>query len=228
MAPECGLYVPHTRDGNLPSRRGRGGGLWARGRIPLYERLKPPTVRIVQPEVRKIVRNVGQPSFIEAYERTSIYAKLTGYIDKWIVDIGDKVKKGEVLAKLFVPELVEDFRTKKATVKLDEERVLLARKLVDVSEADVKAPEAQLIEAKAILAKYKLRWTAGTRRSSGSRTRSTGAWSTSDPQRVDQPVEIECRVAKRRQGDHFEGRGRVALQAGDSCQGKDRCFRRPG
>ena len=37
------------------------------------------------------------------------------------MDIGDKVKKGQVLATLFVPELVEDFGTKKATVKLDEE-----------------------------------------------------------------------------------------------------------
>ena len=115
---------------------------------------KPPTVRIIQPEVRKIVRVVGQPSFIEAFERTSIYPKLTAYIDKWIVDIGDKVKKGDVLCTLFVPELVEDFGTKKATVKLDEERVELAHKLVKVAEADVKAAEARLIEAKAILAKY--------------------------------------------------------------------------
>ena len=128
---------------------------------------KPPTVRIVQPEVRKIVREVGQPSFIEAFERTSIYPKLTAYIDKWIVDIGDKVKKGEVLATLFVPELVEDSSTKKATVKLDEERVQLARKMVEVAEADVKAAEARLVEAKAILAKYQAevdRWDTEVKR----------------------------------------------------------------
>jgi multidrug efflux pump subunit AcrA (membrane-fusion protein) len=115
---------------------------------------KPPTVQVVHPEVRNIVRVVGQPSFIEAYERTSVYPKLTAYIDKWIVDIGDKVKKGEVLATLFVPELVEDFGTKKATVKLDEQRIELAKKVVEVAEADVKAAEARLAEAKAILAKY--------------------------------------------------------------------------
>src|SRR5262245_14820939 len=93
---------------------------------------KPPTVRRIRPPLQDIVRVVGQPSFIEAYERTSIYPKLTAYIDKWIVDIGDKVKKGDVLARLFVPELVEDFGTKKATVKLDEERIELAKKVVDV------------------------------------------------------------------------------------------------
>jgi multidrug efflux pump subunit AcrA (membrane-fusion protein) len=115
---------------------------------------KPPTVRVIQPEERTIVRVVGQPSFIESYERTSVYPKLTGYIEKWNVDIGDKVKKGDVLATLFVPELVEDFGTKKATVKLDEERVALALKLVEVADADVKAAKAKLDEAKAILAKY--------------------------------------------------------------------------
>jgi RND family efflux transporter MFP subunit len=115
---------------------------------------KPPTVQVMRPETTKIVRVVGQPSFIESYERTSVYPKLTGYIEKWIVDIGDKVKKGDPLAYLFMPELVEDFGTKKATVKLDEERVDLARKLVEVADADVKAAKARLDEAKAILAKY--------------------------------------------------------------------------
>ena len=64
---------------------------------------KPPTVRLIQPQVRNIVRVVGQPSFIESYERTSIYPKPTAYIQNWIVDIGDKVKKGDVLATLFAP-----------------------------------------------------------------------------------------------------------------------------
>jgi len=128
---------------------------------------KPPTVRIVHPEVRKIVRVVGQPSFIEAYERTSIYPKLTAYIEKWIVDIGDKVKKGDVLARLFVPEVVEDFGTKKATVKLDEDRVDLALKMVDVAEANVQAARARLDEAQAILGKYQAevdRWDSEVKR----------------------------------------------------------------
>jgi multidrug efflux pump subunit AcrA (membrane-fusion protein) len=115
---------------------------------------RPPKVRLIHPEVRNIVRTVGQPSFIEAYERTSIYPKLTGYIEKWNVDIGDKIKKDQVLATLFVPELVEDFSTKKATVKLDEERVELAKTLVEVADADLQAAKASLDEAKAILAKF--------------------------------------------------------------------------
>lgn len=128
---------------------------------------EPPTVRIVQPETRTITRVVGQPSFVEAYERTSIYTKVTGYIQKWNVDIGDKVKKGDVLAIIYVPELREDYETKKATVKLDQERVTLAEKLVKVGEADVQAAMARVTETKSILDQYQAqvtRWDTEVKR----------------------------------------------------------------
>lgn len=117
--------------------------------------LNPPLVKVVQPEYRKIVAVVGQPSFVESYERTSIYPKVSGYIKQWNVDIGDKVKKGDVLCALFVPELVEEAETKHRTVKLDEERVRLAEQIVKVANAKVKAAQAALEEAKAIVDKYK-------------------------------------------------------------------------
>src|SRR5690349_3538302 len=102
---------------------------------------EPPEFHVIYPQMRRIVRTVGQPSFVQSYERTSIYPKVTGFIEKWNVDIGDKVQKGDVLAELFVPELREEWESKKATVKLDKERVNLALKLVKVAEAEVKAAE---------------------------------------------------------------------------------------
>ena len=139
---------------------------------------EPPTVRLIQPPTRTIVRTVGQPSFVVAYERTSIYPKLTAYIEKWIVDIGDKLKKDQVLATLFVPELVEDYATKKATVVLDQA-------------ADHTRPEdggggrcrrqggrgAASPRPRRSWANSRPRSTVGTRRSSGSRRRSSEAWS---------------------------------------------------
>src|SRR5271157_1349914 len=128
---------------------------------------EPPTVQLIQPQVRNIVRVVGQPSFIESYERSSVYPKMNAYILKWIVDIGDKVKKGDVLATLFVPELVEDHGTKKATVVLDQERIALAKVVVEVAKANVKAAEARLEEARAELASYQAeveRWDSEAKR----------------------------------------------------------------
>ncbi len=128
---------------------------------------KPPVVQLIHPEVRNIVRVVGQPSFIESFERSSVYPKMNAYIQEWKVDIGDTVKKGQTLATLFVPELVEDHLTKGATVKLDEERIELALKVVDVAQADVQAAVARLDEARAELASYRAeveRWDSEVKR----------------------------------------------------------------
>jgi HlyD family secretion protein len=128
---------------------------------------EPPTVRLIQPQVRNIVRVVGQPSFIQSYERSSVYPKMNAYIQEWKVDIGDKVKKDDVLATLFVPELVEDHGTKKATVVLEQERIALANEVVDVARANVQAAEARVEEARAELAGWQAevqRWDSETKR----------------------------------------------------------------
>jgi HlyD family secretion protein len=127
----------------------------------------PPIVQVMKPPLRNIIRLVDQPSFIEAYERTSVYPKLSAYIEKWNVDIGDKVKKGQVLATLFVPELLEDYETKKAKVELERQKIELARKTVEVAEADVKAAKARVVEALARLDKYQAeveRWDTEVKR----------------------------------------------------------------
>ena len=108
-----------------------------------------PEVTLVKAETRNILRTVGQPGFVEAYEQTSIFAKIPGYIEKWNVDIGDKVKKNQVLATLFVPELVEEYGFKQATVVLDKVLVEQAERLVDSADGTLKAAIAKVTKAKA-------------------------------------------------------------------------------
>src|SRR5262249_24651992 len=113
-----------------------------------------PPMQVVRPQRRTLTRVVEQPSFVVAYERSSVYPKMTAYIEKWNVDIGDKVRKGDGLATLYVPEVVEQWRTKTATVTLDRKRISLSKEAVRVAEAEVKAAAARLEEAKAILLRY--------------------------------------------------------------------------
>src|SRR5581483_4733731 len=115
----------------------------------------PPSVHDIHPQPRTIERVIAQPSFVQSYERSAVYPKMSGYIENWNVDIGDTVKKGDVLAKLFVPELREDLETKKRTVTLDVKRVALAKQALRVAQAEVKAAKARLEEARALVAKYK-------------------------------------------------------------------------
>ena len=128
---------------------------------------KPPVLHVMHPQFQMVSHVVGQPSFVQSYERTSIYPKMTAYIEKWNVDIGDRVRKGDVVAELFVPELRELWGTKKATVAHDKERLAFATKEVDVADADMKAAAARMTEAEKMLDAYKAkvdRWVSEVNR----------------------------------------------------------------
>ena len=126
-----------------------------------------PEVTLVKAETRNILRTVGQPGFVEAYEQTSIFSKIPGFIEKWNVDIGDKVKKNQVLATLFVPELVEEYGFKQATVLLDKVLVEQAERLVDSADGTLKASIAKVAKAKADVGKFDadvVRWQSEVKR----------------------------------------------------------------
>ena len=75
-----------------------------------------PTVKVVHAQYRTVKRTVEQPGVISAYERTALYAKVSGFVRKWNVDIGDRVKKGATLVELTAPELVAQHRQMQAQV----------------------------------------------------------------------------------------------------------------
>ena len=113
-----------------------------------------PTVHIVKPEVRNLRCTVEQPGFVDAFEQTAIYSKVSGFIQKFNVDIGDPVKKDQLLAEIFVPELAEEHQRKQAQVELDQKHVEQAQQMVVVAESKVQTAIAQLAEAKANVGKF--------------------------------------------------------------------------
>ncbi len=54
------------------------------------------------------------PARIEAWARAPIYARVSGYLARWNVDIGTPVKAGQVLAQLDTPDLDQDLRQAQA------------------------------------------------------------------------------------------------------------------
>lgn len=100
------------------------------------------SVTVVNPARETIHREVGQPGLIQAFERTPIVAKIPGYVLKWNVDIGDAVHKDQVLAELWVPEMVSDLKLKEAMIQQAEKALAMAK-------AQVATAQAQILEAKA-------------------------------------------------------------------------------
>jgi multidrug efflux pump subunit AcrA (membrane-fusion protein) len=119
-----------------------------------------PEVHLVNPQLRNLTCTVDQPGFVDAFEQTAIYSKVSGFIQHYYVDIGDQVKKGAPLADIFVPELNEEHEQKVAQLKLD-------RSMVHVAETKVQTAIAQLAEANANVGKYQadiVRWESEVQR----------------------------------------------------------------
>ncbi len=64
-----------------------------------------PTVRVAAIKAAPPMIDITLPGATLAYANADIYARANGYIEKRNVDIGDRVKTGDVLAVLTAPEL---------------------------------------------------------------------------------------------------------------------------
>jgi RND family efflux transporter MFP subunit len=108
-----------------------------------------PTVTTVKPERKALGRVIEQPALVEAFEQAELHARITGYVQKVHVDIGDRVKKGQVLADLVVPEMEAELLHQKALVRQAEAGVEQARRVVQAAEAALAIAQAQVVEVEA-------------------------------------------------------------------------------
>lgn len=63
------------------------------------------SVQVTHPRNGEMDRTTSQPGSIHAFESVQLHVGVSGYLKTLNVDIGDIVKKGEVLAQVDVPEL---------------------------------------------------------------------------------------------------------------------------
>jgi multidrug efflux pump subunit AcrA (membrane-fusion protein) len=100
------------------------------------------SVKVIKPEKKTIPLQVKQPGFVQAFEQTPMYAKIAGYVRKWNVDIDAHVRQGDVLAELYVPEMLEELNQKEEAVKQANEAFEVAKARVSAAAAQIKEAEA--------------------------------------------------------------------------------------
>jgi RND family efflux transporter MFP subunit len=86
-----------------------------------------PTVSVVHPKRGALKDEIVLPGNIQAFTISPIYARTSGYLKKWYVDIGGRVKAGQLLAEIETPEVDKqldqahaDLTTAQANFKLAE------------------------------------------------------------------------------------------------------------
>jgi HlyD family secretion protein len=110
----------------------------------------------VNPKRMDLTREIDQPGYLQPYEQTPIYTKIAGFAKEPRYDIGDWVKKDELLVELYVPEVVQDLRVKaarveqaKADLKQSKEAAKSAKAAEEAARADIDAKLAAVRSADA-------------------------------------------------------------------------------
>ena len=120
--------VVHARRNRIGSMRGQISGavlvvglaivlaaLFAIGMWPKWNALKVAQAEAGRDELQVVVyvaakrgsqkADIVLPASLYAMQETTIYARTNGYLKRWLVDIGDQVKSGQVLAEIEAPEV---------------------------------------------------------------------------------------------------------------------------
>ena len=115
------------------------------------------SVQVVHPRLGGIDRVCVQPGSIEPYEFADLYAKVSGILlserdaNGKLIDIGTRIKKGDVIAKISVPEY--DAEVNKNTAELAHANARVEQFIAnqDAAVANAKAAKAKIVLVTALL-----------------------------------------------------------------------------
>ena len=85
----------------------------------------PPLVDVVVAEPLQGVQRLVLPGQTAAWHASTIYARVNGYVGKWFVDIGDRVKAGQVLALIETPDLDAQLAAARAQLQAGRAQILV-------------------------------------------------------------------------------------------------------
>ncbi len=97
----------------LPEKRARQA-LWAETQMSQNARVR---VNVVRPVLASSSRALSLPGSVQPLQETTLFPRASGYVRKWLVDIGDRVRAGEVLAEIDTPELEQQLKQARAQLE---------------------------------------------------------------------------------------------------------------
>jgi RND family efflux transporter MFP subunit len=94
-----------------------------------------PVVGVTSVTRKPMMRQLTVSSELVPYQETDVWAKESGYVTDLRVDYGSRVKKGDVMAVLEIPELEAQVKQDQAAIDNAKEAVNRAQHVVDQTEA---------------------------------------------------------------------------------------------
>src|ERR1700676_246489 len=95
-----------------------------------------PRVSVAHPRQSPAVVETLLPGDVQAMEETTVYPRTSGYLKRWLVDIGDHVTAGQLLAEIDTPDVDQQLLQAQATLgqlKANRLRADAARRLAEAT-----------------------------------------------------------------------------------------------
>lgn len=108
-----------------------------------------PPANIIQPNKGGAPRVTTQSATTQAYESVRMFARVSGFLKVQSIDIGDRVKRGQVLAVVDVPELEAQLKHDRTVVDRERSRVEQAKSRIRGAEADLEGANLVVKQADA-------------------------------------------------------------------------------
>jgi RND family efflux transporter MFP subunit len=89
---------------------------------PLNKKSTTDSVAVFILEKQQVNKQLSFPAELSPIERAEIFAKISGYVKAIRVDIGDHVKKGQLLAVLDAPEVISNYAQASADAQVNNAR----------------------------------------------------------------------------------------------------------
>ncbi len=97
----------------------------------------PPRVTVATARRAPPTSDLTLPASALPYRDASLYARTTGYLQRWLVDIGDHVKEGQLVAEISAPDVDDQLAQAQANLAL-------AKANLQVSEANLELAKTTL------------------------------------------------------------------------------------
>ena len=160
--------APQAAPASKPQRRGRKrlgwivlgaagvSSLLAIGIVPRLQRQSElnatvkasetsiPSVNVITPQRAKAATNLVLPGSVVAINQTTIYARTTGYLRRRLVDIGDRVIAGQLLAEIESPETDQQLAQARAELAQAQANVVQSRANLARGRSDLLLARANL------------------------------------------------------------------------------------
>jgi len=103
----------------------------------------PPRVSVAAARRAPPTYELTLPANAQPYRGAALYARVNGYLQRWLVDIGDRVKQGQLVAEISTPDVDDQLAQARANLVLSQANLHVAEANLELAkitlDRDVKA-----------------------------------------------------------------------------------------